>query len=200
MTETTAHVSRKRNQRIERILRTAAEVFADRGFEGANLEEIAARLDMRGPSLYYYFSSKEELLLACLDQTAAAVTGRARELAEGPGSPRERLRLMLADQVLVQLRDYPEFISLFIRLQVPNPAVRTHIHDMRRAHGDLYRSVVEQGIATGDFAAVDSHRALLHAFGAIAYVQEWFHPDPDEDVTALAAQIADETLRLLPKP
>lgn len=194
------HVGRKREQRIRRILHTAALTFAERGYDGANLEEIAARLDMRGPSLYYYFSSKDELLRACLDHTARAVTGRALELAAAPATAPERLRWLFADQVLVQVRDFPEFIPLFMRLQLPNPVLAEHVRALRRAHGDVYRQVLDEGIARGELGDRHSHRALLHAFGAIAYVQEWLRPGPADDLERLAGEIAEEVLLLFPDP
>jgi AcrR family transcriptional regulator len=194
------HVSRKREQRISRILHTAALTFAELGYEQAGLEEIAAPLDMRGPSLNYYVSSKDDLLMACLDHTAAAVTGRARETAAGSGSARQVLRRLLADQVLVQIRDYPEFMPLFMRLQVPSPEVAAHIRRLRRAHGDVYRQVVDEGIRRGEFAPDDSHRALLNAFGAVAYVQEWYRPERSLDAAQLAGEIAEQLLRMFRRP
>jgi AcrR family transcriptional regulator len=197
---TSRHVSRKREQRINKILHTAALTFAELGYDQANLEEIAARLYMRGPSLYYYFSSKDDLLIACLDHTAAAVTGRARESAAGPGSARQVLRRLLADQVLVQIRDFPEFMPLFMRLQVPNPEVSAHIRRLRRDHGDVYRHVVDEGVRRGEFAAEDSHRALLNSFGAVAYVQEWYRPGRALDAEQLAQDIADQLMRMFRRP
>ncbi len=194
-----SYVGRKRQRRVHEILHTAALAFAERGYDGANFEDIAARLHLRGPSLYYYFGSKDELLRACLDRTAAAVTGRAQEVATGPGTVRTRLRRLFADQVLVQLRDFPEFIPLFMHLQVTDAALREHIHRLRRAHGDVYRTVVEEGIAAGELAD-GARRNLLHAFGAIAYVQDWYRPDGPLGVEELADQIATDVLRFFPKP
>lgn len=190
------HVLRKRDARIARMLQAAALTFAELGYEQANLEQIAARLGMRGPSLYYYFSSKDALLTACLDHTAGEVTGRARTLAAGPGSARERLRRLFADQVLVQTRDFPEFVPLFVELRVPNPKVRAHITELRRAHGDVYRAVLDEAVAAGELAAEDGHRALLLAFGALSYVQQWYDQQGRLDAQRLADELADHALRL----
>ncbi|HET7388044.1 MAG TPA: TetR/AcrR family transcriptional regulator [Nocardioidaceae bacterium] len=195
----TSHVGRKRQRRTQEILHTAALAFAERGYDGANFEDIAARMQMRGPSLYYYFGSKEELLRACLDQTAEAVTGRAHEVASGPGFVRTRLRRLFADQLLVQLRDFPEFIALFLHLQLTDQPLREHIHRLRRAHGDVYRALVEEGIAAGELDD-GARRNLLHAFGALAYVDDWYRPGAGADVEDLADQVAGEVLRLFPRP
>jgi AcrR family transcriptional regulator len=56
--------SRRERKAVERrfaILRAAAGVFRDRGYEGASMDEIAERLDMAKGNLYYYFMNKQEL-------------------------------------------------------------------------------------------------------------------------------------------
>ncbi|MBU1671484.1 MAG: TetR/AcrR family transcriptional regulator [Actinobacteria bacterium] len=45
----------------EQILRAAEEVFAEKGFKGATVREIAERVDIRTPGLYYHFSNKQEI-------------------------------------------------------------------------------------------------------------------------------------------
>ena len=85
-----SRVARKRAERVARVERTAARMFAERGYEGANLEEIAARLDLRGPSLYHYFSSKEELFLRCVRSSADEVITRLGSVAAAEPEPVER--------------------------------------------------------------------------------------------------------------
>lgn len=192
-----SHVARKRKRRAHEILHVAALLFAERGYDGANFEEIAARLQMRGPSLYYYFDSKEKLLRACLDRTAAAVTGRAQKIASGKGTVRARLRRLFVDQVLVEIRDFPEFIPLFMHLQLTDQRLREHIRKLRQYHGDVYRGLIEEGVKNGELDE-RARRNLLHVFGALAYVHDWYRPDRGPAIETLAEQIAEEILGLLP--
>jgi AcrR family transcriptional regulator len=48
----------------ERILDVALELFTDQGFDGTSMREIAERLDISKPAIYYHFASKEEILMA----------------------------------------------------------------------------------------------------------------------------------------
>ena len=48
-------VQRKRDERVRRIVATAAELFGERGYDAVNLEDVAERLDVTKGSLYYYF-------------------------------------------------------------------------------------------------------------------------------------------------
>ncbi|MDA8209366.1 MAG: helix-turn-helix domain containing protein, partial [Actinomycetota bacterium] len=73
-------LDRKRAEKIASLERVAARLFAERGFEATGFEEIAAAMDLRGPSLYHYFSSKEELFLRCIRQSASEVLERLQKI------------------------------------------------------------------------------------------------------------------------
>jgi AcrR family transcriptional regulator len=48
----------------ERILDVALDLFTDQGFDGTSMREIAERLDISKPAIYYHFASKEDILMA----------------------------------------------------------------------------------------------------------------------------------------
>ena len=71
MTSKSAAESSQRVLRRKReILREASRAFAERGFHRTGMREIAAALGRSAGNLYYYFSSKEELLAFCQEETA----------------------------------------------------------------------------------------------------------------------------------
>ena len=122
MTASVGRVARKRAERQRLMERVAAEVFAERGYERASLEEIAARLDMRGASLYHYYPSKEDLFLAAVQNATAEVVARLREVASSGGPAVDRLRRLFVSQALVELRAYPSFAPLFL-MHLPDPVL-----------------------------------------------------------------------------
>jgi AcrR family transcriptional regulator len=68
----------------EKILDVALDLFTDQGFDGTSMREIAERLRISKPAIYYHFASKEEILLAlhlrlhqCVRPTFARLTGQA---------------------------------------------------------------------------------------------------------------------------
>jgi hypothetical protein len=79
-------VARKRQRRVQEILRVAAEVLAEKGYYNTSLEEIAERLDLAKASLYHYFDSKEALLTACLGSVAQDAIGRLEAICGGSSS------------------------------------------------------------------------------------------------------------------
>src|SRR2546428_13985678 len=70
-----------RAQRERAMLRAAADVFGERGYHGASMDEIAARAGITKPMLYSYFDSKEGLFAACGEAAAALLTEPVREAA-----------------------------------------------------------------------------------------------------------------------
>lgn len=191
-----SRVAHKRAARIRQILREAAIVFAEKGYDQANLEEIAARLDLRGPSLYYYFSSKEDLLLNCISNIATEVIGRLKAIASAPLPALERLKLLIKEQFLIETKDYPEFAPLFYRLTVQDPGIREQIREIRRAHGRVFREVAEEAVAAGEVREDEYKLILLLVFGALAHVGEWFNPDGPKGAEQLAEEAAAMLMRM----
>src|SRR4051794_40052793 len=70
------------NDTRDRILDVALELFTENGYDGTSMREIAERLSITKPALYYHFDSKEEIvrtLLADLEQQATELVAWARE-------------------------------------------------------------------------------------------------------------------------
>ena len=65
------------------ILRAAVEVFAERGYDGARMREVAERAGVADGTLYLYFEGKEAILVSILEEHARAFLERARRDASG---------------------------------------------------------------------------------------------------------------------
>lgn len=184
------HVARKRAERIRRAEEAAARVFAERGYDGANFDDIASELGLRGPSLYHYFRSKEAMFLQCVEHATTEVIQRLEAIAGTADPPAVRLRRMFAEQVLIEIRDYPAYVPLFLKMYVPVPRIQIRLAELRRAHGDVLRRVALECARANGMRRSDTRVALLAAFGALAYVQEWYRADgpmsPEELAEALA--------------
>ncbi len=76
----------------ERLLEEAEALFAERGYAGASMADIARRVGIRKPSLYNYFASKEELFMELLTRSLEAWRAASELQQETRGSHRQRLR------------------------------------------------------------------------------------------------------------
>jgi AcrR family transcriptional regulator len=194
-------MERKRAARMAMIERTAARAFAERGYDGANFDDIAAELDLRGSSLYYYFASKDDLFLRCVRHSAAQVFERLRRIATATGSatdPTPVLRALIREQVLIEVRDFPEFVPLFFKMSVPVPAIHEEILALRREHATIFEDLLSGRNHPGDHVATRVRVWLGTTFGALAYLPEWYDPAGPMGVEELASVLADALVDAFP--
>lgn len=186
----------KRAARIERIERAAARMFAARGYEGTNFTDIAAEFGLRGSSLYHYFASKDELFLRCLTHSAEQVFARLQAITAGkPDDPLGALRALFREQVLIEVRDFPEFVPLFFTMPVPVPALAETVVRLRREHATFFERAARRATRGTGVSSREVRVALGIAFGALAFLPEWYQPDGAIGVGELADRMADGLIR-----
>jgi AcrR family transcriptional regulator len=187
----------KRAARISRIERAAARMFATRGYDGANFGDIAAELDLQGSSLYYYFSSKEELFLRCLSHSAEQVFTRLRAIAqEHSPDPSGALAALVREQVIIEVRDFPEFVPMFFKMHLSNENLAERVLELRREHARIFESAAAAAQADRHLDPHDVRVWLGVIFGALAYLPEWYDPAGPVGVD----ELADRMSRTLGEP
>jgi AcrR family transcriptional regulator len=193
-----SRVQRKRGRRMQEIIRVAAELFGERGYDAVSLEDVAERLDVTKGSLYYYFASKDELGTAAIETLGAEWTTRLEQLPEAQdGPPGKRLRALIREQVTVAVRDYPAALRLYL---VPNDwpqAQRDRIKELRRRHDRLFRTAVEEGVASGEFTvtSVDTVLQCMHA--AMTQAPVWCASLKGAEVDRAIDEITDTLMMLV---
>lgn len=193
-----SRVERKRLRRVNEILRVAAEVVAERGYQNASLDEVADRLDLAKASLYHYFESKQALVSACLDTAASEVQRRLEAIAKEGGSATEVLRRLIIEQLRFTTQDYPELSRLFLRhLEWPEPLL-DRIHEWLVRHDRVWKKVIAKGVAAGEFTIATDPAIVRHCIiGALDFVPFWYHPEGKYAPEKAFEDIADTVLLML---
>jgi AcrR family transcriptional regulator len=159
------------------IYEHAIRLFAERGFAGTSLQDIADALGITRPALYYYVKSKDELLAKLAADVAGGSAAQITELAARPdldavGKLREIARLTVIRQAT-----QPERFRLVIRSEAELPAELSDAYDAsRRAVLETITGVIEEGIRAGRFRPVDARVAALAVIGMCNWVAWWFRP------------------------
>jgi len=167
-------VQRKRGRRIRQILTTAAELVGERGYEAVSLEDVAARLDVTKGSLYYYFPGKDELITAAIETLGDDWSSRLEQLPAGrEGTPAQRLRALIREHVAIAVREYPAALRLFLVPSTWPDAHRTRIKELRTRHDRVFRSVLDEGVASGEFAVVSTDATLQCMHASMSQAPEW---------------------------
>lgn len=150
------------------ILRAAVEVFAERGYAGARMREVAQRAGVADGTPYLYFRGKEELLIAALEEHAAAFLVRARREAAETDEPAEKLRRVV-ERHLASLENDRALAHVFqIELRHSRRFLRQVARGRLAEYLVLLQTIVDEGVATGRFRDdVPADVAARAVFGAV---------------------------------
>jgi AcrR family transcriptional regulator len=144
----------RRDSRTE-AFRAAAEEFAERGFEAAGVDRIAARAGVNKAMLYYHFGSKQGLYVEVLRDMFRAVGVRARDIADGPGTAPEKFDRWIA-ALVEEAAARPWFPPIMLR-EVASRG--THLDqdtvELLNVVFGAVRDVIAQGQREGTFDDVD---------------------------------------------
>ena len=102
------------HDRREQLLAVGRSLFAERGFDGTSVEEIAARADVSKPVVYEHFGGKEGLYAVIVDREVEALLGRLTEALSRRGHPKQHVqRAALA--LLTYIEDSPDGFRILVR-------------------------------------------------------------------------------------
>ena len=179
------------------IYEHAIRLFAERGFAGTSLQDIADALGITRPALYYYVKSKDELLAKLAADVAGGSAAQITELAARPdldaaGKLREIVRLTALRQAT-----QPERFRLLIRSEAELPAELSDAYDTsRRAVLRTVTDVIEEGIRAGRFRPVDARIAALGVIGMWNWLAWWFRPGRDSAEAVVFERVVERKHRL----
>ena len=181
----------------EAILVAAAELFVSRGYAATSTREIADRVGIRQPSLFYHFSKKEDILRAIVDQAAATLIDQLPEFEKRP----ERAAVKLYELMILDFRflmTEPFGIGQLLLLpELRSGSLRQTVERKRKRIVNVYRKLIRQGIAEGDFQCSDVNVATLTVFGMGEAIWTWYKPSRTKNPAKIAEIIADMALKSL---
>jgi AcrR family transcriptional regulator len=170
-------VARGGQRRREELLAVACRIFAEKGFDGASLQDIADEFGVLKGSLFHYIQSKDELLYEIIEgvYTGAQVAVWSNAMQHGPAV--ERLRRVIVayveyisrhlDEVTVWLHDFKA---------LPEPqreSIRRYEERDRRQLLELIEQAQREGGIRPD---IDPGLASLALLGSMNWAHRWFRP------------------------
>ncbi|MDT7670746.1 MAG: TetR/AcrR family transcriptional regulator, cholesterol catabolism regulator [Pseudonocardiales bacterium] len=165
----------------ERILDAAAKVLNRNGYAGTRLSDIAELAQVQAPALYYYFSSREELIEEVVTLGMARALEHVTEaLAALPADASRLDRISAAVgahlEVVLRLSDYA---SAAIR---NGPQLPTDLRERQlveqRTYGDVWRRLIDEARAAGEIHPdLDPRAARMLIIGGLNWATEWWNPN-----------------------
>jgi AcrR family transcriptional regulator len=178
MTDQLEITSRKRRPeaRPAEILEAALDLFTERGFKATRLEDVASRAGLSKAAIYLYFKDKTSLLMAIVQATAGANVNLASSMIaqhQGPVAPLlEQLLGFMAGRI--DQSRMPDLMKLVISESRAHPEIgRFYLDNVIGQALPLFQSLIERGIATGEFRAVDPRLTVKCIVGPLVLAALW---------------------------
>jgi len=189
--------SRRNLEKYQLILDAAIAVIAGKGFFGCRVSDIAERAGVADGTIYLYFRSKEQILMAAIDSAFTAFLNQARSDLQSIPSVEERLRRLawLHLHTLGANRDLAVVFQTELRHSAKFLAQFSQHHLVE--YFDLIRSVIREGQSAGVFRKEISDKIAANCFfGALdEMVTSWMLSDHDYPLAGAAEPIVDVILR-----
>jgi AcrR family transcriptional regulator len=182
------------------ILEQAARLFADKGFEGTSLMDVAQATELTRPALYHYFASKEEILATLVEQASRGAAEKLQEIARGTLPPTDKLRAATRELVLDRAVA-PQRFRMLDRSEgaLPKQIADRHLRAKRAALTGMTTIIVE-GMTAAVFRPTDERVAALSVIGMCNWVAWWYRPGRDADPQVVADMIAESAVAMLARP
>ena len=166
------------------FIAAATTLFAEKGFNGTSIGDLANELGLTTASLYYHVSGKQELLLRVLEDGMSSFLSRLEELAELDLEPREKIRLAVENHLHFVLNHKQE-VAVFLRERRFLESPLRESYDARvNRYDHLFTEVIREGMAAGTVPAGDPTLLRFAILGMINWIVEWYEPggrlSPDE--------------------
>ena len=180
-----------------RILRAGLALFAEHGFHGTSIRQLATRAEITSATLYAHYPAKEHVLAELVRIGHEELHARLTEAMAAVDGPTRQLTALVYAHVLLHV-DYAmlavvtnnELHALSYELVGPALGVRTECFQ-------LLLGVVEAGVRSGEFTVPDTLLASTAIASMGMHVAHWFGPDQPYTSEQLADRYAHFALRIV---
>ena len=180
------------------ILETALRLFAERGFSGTSIRDIAAACNLQGPTIYSHYPSKEHVLAELVRIGHEEHLRRVRAaLLDSQPDPREQMRAWVRAHVGFHT-DFPMLaVVANTELHMLSPELGAPIYQVRKQAEQILMDIAQRGIDRGLFHVPHPWLAVAAIGGMGLRVAFWYAPEGNIAPELVASSYAEFALRIL---
>lgn len=183
-----------REERWAELIDVAATVFYEKGYKATSLNEIADRMKMTKGSLYYYITSKDELLYEVVRSSTSAGMDNIRLIAAGPGDVLERLETAIVTHIEYNHKNIRK-VALMHEIHVLPSSMRSSIRRVYENYEAIFQDLITEGQERLSIRPeIDAKLAALSILGSINSIVRW-QRTTDYTPEDVVRHIADVTVR-----
>jgi AcrR family transcriptional regulator len=177
----------------QEILRTAARLFQQRGYDATSMNDVAAALKLSKGGLYHHFQSKDEILFEIMNHameiTQERVLGPVRSIPD----PEERLRSLIRLHIEVVLSPRDREITVMLHENHPlPPGLRKRINARKKEYVHFVEGLIAEVQRTRRAKGTVSPRAAAFALlGMINWIYQWYKPEGELQTHNLVPQFTE---------
>ncbi|MGU3586773.1 TetR/AcrR family transcriptional regulator [Rhodococcus sp. C26F] len=159
------------------ILTHALDAFYENGFHGTSVRDIAQRVGVTIPVLYYHHGNKEGILLALLEYSTSDVLTRAYSAsADGGGEPVQRLSNVI-ETIVLRMTTRARLAALEGEVKYLSPDNRLRYRVVRKGIEDLVLEIIEDGNRRGLFYTSDPAESTRAVLAMCQSIPRWYHTE-----------------------
>jgi AcrR family transcriptional regulator len=157
-----------KEERRKQIIEAATNVFARLGFHKARMDDIVEESGLSKGALYWYFKSKDEIIIAILDRMFSRDLAHVHELQEAELPVKEKLQLYVGHttDLISSMQPLMPILLEFWGLLLRQKKVKQVLGKFYRSYMEILIPIIEEGIERGEFRPMDVESAAI-AMGAI---------------------------------
>ncbi|MFE3198108.1 TetR/AcrR family transcriptional regulator [Embleya sp. NPDC059237] len=158
------------------ILAASLAAFDEHGYHGTTVRDIARRVGVTVPALYYHYRNKQALLVELLIGSMNAALGRCRAALEAADDAPAARFAALVECIVLYMANRAPLAFLDTEMRSLEPANRARYVAMRDELESLMHAAVRDGVALGEFTTpypIDAGRAVITCCQAVA---NWYRP------------------------
>lgn len=200
MTDDTITTVKRRVPRKRRaeVLDAAARVFHEKGYDATTIQDIADEVGIFKGSVYYYISSKEDVLFEVLEEVHQGAIKAVTEAVENAGDPLQKIRAFIETLARFNAENQVRmgvFLHDFRSLAEPR---RMEIVRERDRYDRILRKLITEGQAQKLISKdVDPKLAALAVMGMINTIYQWYRPSGGLKPQQIGSAYADFVIRAL---
>ncbi len=182
---------------VDRLVRAAADAFADKGFHATTTRDIASRAGLSPAGVYVYFLSKEDLLFH-LSRTGHMLAHRiVQDAVAASPRPPEQLAAVMSRFARWHAEHYQ--LARVVQYEFPHLTAehRASVLALRKRIDSSVRAVLEDGVQAGDFTVDDVPDTALALLSMIVDVARWYSPSISRTPADIGRTYAALGLRLV---
>ncbi|HEV7747452.1 MAG TPA: TetR/AcrR family transcriptional regulator [Pyrinomonadaceae bacterium] len=189
------HFSRH-DQKLEFILRNAAQIFAEKNYHSTTMRDISRVTGVSLAGLYHYCKSKEELLFLIQDNCFGHVLERLEERLQNVSDPLNKLRIFIENHLSFFAANMAEMKVLSHEAESLAGDLHAHVSSKKDKYTKLARKILKEiQQRSGADARVDLTVATYALFGMMNWIYNWYDPRGKLKVSELVDNLTRLFLR-----